>query len=177
MTMLERRLRAEWNLLLALVERNPTRLDQLHACDTALLVTLHGPPVASADQSAARQISSHDIRIEYPVHFPAVPMELYLRSPVLHPNVHPQTGFVCLWNRHRVSNTVEHALHKTVAMLSGRLYNSNAPHVMQPQALAHMPPFPPPLSAPADDLLMGVECPQTWFESAPAIPGRKSRLS
>ena len=42
---------------------------------------------------------------------------------------------MCLWERHRVSNTVEHALHKTVAMLSWQLYNREALHVMQPAAL------------------------------------------
>lgn len=55
--------------------------------------------------------------------------------PVVHPNIHPDTGFVCLWDRHRVSNTVEHALHKLAAMLAGELQNTTPMHVMQPGAL------------------------------------------
>ena len=62
-------------------------------------------------------------------------MEMYLSVPVLHPNVHPETGFVCLWDRHRVSNTVEIAMHKLVAMLAGTLWNADALHVMQPGAV------------------------------------------
>ncbi len=77
----------------------------------------------------------HAVRLEFPVHFPAVPLEMFLEVPVVHPNIHPETGFVCLWERHRVSHTVEHAMHRLVAMLAGELQNAEAPHVMQPEAL------------------------------------------
>ena len=172
MTTLERRLSAEWALLLALVERNPDRLHRPTAHDTSFFVTLSGLTVSLPHESAGPPLSSHDIRIDYPVHFPAVPMELYLHTPVLHPNVHPQTGFVCLWDRHRVSNTVEHALHKTVGMLNGSLYNPSAPHVMQPGALPLLPQSPAP-----GCLLVGVEYTQPWLDAMPPSAGRKSRLS
>ena len=167
--MLERRLSAEWALLLALVERNPDRLHHPVARDTRFFVTLIGPEVLTTHESAGPLIASHDIRIDYPVHFPAVPMELYLHTPVLHPNVHPDTGFVCLWDRHRMSNTVEQALHKTVAMLNGSLHNPDTLHVMQPAAL--------PLLPGPGGVLLGVEYTQPWLDTATASPARESRLS
>ena len=138
MTILERRLAAEWELLLQLADRNPGRLSSLQADGAVLSLRLHGPTAMPADAAThPGLVSIHAIRIEFPVHFPAVPMELFLETPVFHPNIHPETGFVCLWDRHRVSNTVEHALHKTVAMLAGELRNTNSIHVMQPEALDH----------------------------------------
>ena len=175
MTTLQRRLSAEWNLLLALVQRNPHRLGAPTGSDTTFRISLHGPPAKPAGSSAGPDLTSHGIRIHFPVHFPAVPMELYLDTPVLHPNVHPDTGFVCVWDLHRVSNTVEHALHKTVAMLNGTLYNPHPLHVMQPSALALLQQS---VAAPAPGhLLNGVEYATPWLDHRPASPGRKSRLS
>jgi hypothetical protein len=138
LSIFERRLAAEWDLLLQLADRNRGRLSRMQVDGAVLSLHLHGPAAAPADPATQpRLVSVHAIRIEFPVHFPAVPMEMFLQTPVFHPNVHPETGFVCLWDRHRVSNTVEHALHKTVAMLAGELRNTNSIHVMQPEALEH----------------------------------------
>lgn len=127
---------AEWLLLQDLATANPGRLTGLHRKSAAFQLRLHGPAALSIPkQQYGSRLSVHDLRIEFPVHFPAVPMEMYLRVPVFHPNVHPETGFACLWDRHRVSNSVEQALHKLVAMLAGTLCNADAPHVMQPEAL------------------------------------------
>ena len=144
-SVLERRLHAEWDLLQELAALNPDRLGSIDADDTVFSGTLHGiatapvVPGAGTDATHRQQfITSHRFRVQFPLHFPAVPMELYLQTPVQHPNIHPETGFVCLWDRHRVSNSVELALHKLAAMLSGHLYNAAALHVMQPGALAAM---------------------------------------
>ena len=132
-TVSERRLRAEWQLLEQLVARNPSRLTDTRQGDSEFRLTLLETPALTPDGQPGR--ARHQVRIVYPRFFPSVPLELYLDEAVLHPNVHPLTGFVCLWDRHRVSNTVEHALHKTTAMLGGRLMNLEARHVMQPAAL------------------------------------------
>ncbi len=137
-----RRLEAEWTLLQELAVRNPGRFANLRREDTVFSLLLLGttaravrPPGAQLSQAL---LHKHAIRIDFPPFFPAVPMELYLGTPVFHPNVHPETGFVCLWDRHRVSNTVALALHKTVAILSWQLYNPDPAHVMQPEALASL---------------------------------------
>ena len=129
----ERRLREEWTLLGELAGRNPGRLTDLAAQDSTLCVTLRDTPARLAGGAS---LSRHRLRLEYPRFFPALPLELYLETPVFHPNVHPETGFVCLWDRHRAAHTAEDAVHKTAAMLGWRLFNLHAEHVMQPEAAA-----------------------------------------
>ncbi len=130
----ERRLQAEWDLLQQLAALNPQRLAQPQGQESEFRVTLLATPALLADGTTTQP--EHHLRIVYPRFFPSIPLELYLAQPVLHPNVHPLTGFVCLWDRHRISNTVEHALHKTVAILGWRLLNLEPRHVMQRAALA-----------------------------------------
>lgn len=132
-TPFERRLGAEWDLLCALAARNPGRLDGLGAEDSALCACLQGTPARMLDGSVRQE---HRVRLEYPRFFPSVPLELYLETPVLHPNVHPETGFVCLWDRHQAANTAEDAVHRTVAMLGWKLFNLSPDHTMQPAAAA-----------------------------------------
>lgn len=132
----ERRLRSEWALLQALSACNPGRLTALEQRTGEFHLGLRGPHAMSLRDGLPQCIiTTHAVRMDFPVHFPAVPMEMFLATPVFHPNVHPETGFVCLWERHRVSNTVEHALHKLVAMLAGELRNTSPLHVMQPAAV------------------------------------------
>ena len=105
----------------------------LAADDLTLRCVLCDTPSKRIDGAVARK---HRLHIEFPVSFPAAPLELSLAEPIVHPNVHPITGFVCLWDTHRTSHTVEHAVLKTAAMLGARLWNRRAEHVMQPEALA-----------------------------------------
>ena len=130
-----RRFRSEVELLHALAVRNPGRILDVAAEGGTIALVLHGPSSMAAGTTLPCLIARHDLHIDFPVHFPAVPMEMFLARPAVHPNIHPETGFVCLWDRHRVSNTVEHALHKLVAMLAGQLQNTEPRHVMQPSAL------------------------------------------
>ena len=126
----ERRLIAEWDLLQSLAHLNPERIGDLAVEDEVFSCTLHKTPALRVGTKDI--VTSHRLKIVFPLYYPSVPLELYLKTPVAHPNVHPRTGFLCLWDKHQVSNNVEHALHKTVAMLSRRLENRNPVHVMQP---------------------------------------------
>ena len=132
----ERRLGHEWNLLKTLVRLNPDRLSDLSAHDTTFHVTLAGTPALPLASGSPGLVLEHRLRLHYPRFFPAVPLELYLERPVRHPNIHPVSGFVCLWQTHRVEYTAEHALHRTVAILGWRLQNLDARHVMQPDTLS-----------------------------------------
>ena len=126
----ERRLVAEWDLLQSLACLNPERIGNLAVEDEVFFCTLHKTPALRAGTKDI--VTNHRLKIVFPLYYPSVPLELYLKDSVVHPNVHPRTGFLCLWDKHQVSNNVEHALHKTVAMLSRRLENRNPIHVMQP---------------------------------------------
>jgi hypothetical protein len=122
-------------MLHTLAKLNPGRLVAIAAEDLTFHLTLHGTPVRLAAKPDLEIISSHTLRVVYPAYFPAAPMDVYTERPFYHPNVHPETGFICVWATHRVEHTIEHALHKVISMMSGRLYNREAMHRMQPQAL------------------------------------------
>jgi ubiquitin-protein ligase len=133
----EVRMAAEWATLEELVRRNPGRLTHPTRRDTVFSLSIVDTPALRLDASGTyRHSVEHDLRIHFPRHFPALPMEAYLVHPIFHPNAHPETGFLCLWDRHVTTNTVEHAVHKTVAMLAWRLLTTTPLHVMQPEAMS-----------------------------------------
>ena len=164
----ERRLLAEWDLLQSLAHLNPERIGDLAVEDEVFSCTLHKTPALRA--GTKNIVTSHRLKIVFPLYYPSLPLELYLQDPVAHSNVHPRTGFLCLWDRHQISNNVEHALHKTVAMLSRRLENRNPVHVMQPD-LSML--FDADYPAPAEPLL-GIVHPGFLPD---ALPARRRRLS
>ncbi len=168
----ERRLQAEWALLADLIALNPGRLRNAAADDMVFSVTLEHTPAPALDSRTT--LEHHLLRLVYPRFFPVVPLELYLATPVFHPNVHPETGFVCLWDRHRTANTIEHALHKASAVLGWRLFNLDPRHTMQPDAAAVAP-------AERDALARQLHAPPLRGVRFPAgfepTPGFRRRLS
>jgi ubiquitin-protein ligase len=139
----ERRIQTEWRLLQEMAQLNPDRISDFSARDATFYISLrHTPsPVLGAFDGAHTprfdRVTEHRIRVEYPAFFPSLPMEVYLKTPVAHPNIHPESGFICLWQKHLVSNSIEHVLHKTAAMLGWALKSDDATHVMQPKAFAY----------------------------------------
>ena len=171
----ERRLQAEWKLLGTLARLNPERIAGVRADDAVFRLTLRGTPAFRLHWDGVE--STHALRVVYPRFFPMAPLELYLETPVIHPNIHPETGFVCLWDRHRVSNNVEHALHKTVAMLGWRLWNADPLHVMQPECLLQVESNEDAKDRLRAPLLCGVEHPALGERMLEQNPARRSRLS
>jgi ubiquitin-protein ligase len=134
-----RRIDNEWLLLEALSYANPGRLQlkrhpDAFALDIANVPALIAPPPDPACPDAFIQ-RSHSLRIIFPRYYPSMPSEVYLDRRVFHPNVHPDTGFVCLWTRHRILTTLEHSLAQLQRVLSWTLLNPDPEHVMQPEAL------------------------------------------
>jgi ubiquitin-protein ligase len=78
---------------------------------------------------------SHSAILNFPRFYPAVPLELRLEIPVFHPNVHPENGFVCLWERFLPAHTVIQTVFKLQRILSWSLFNREADHLMQPKSL------------------------------------------
>jgi hypothetical protein len=80
-------------------------------------------------------VSSHGAEIRFPRFFPYVPMEATLQRPVFHPNVDPNNGFVCLWSRFFVGDTVVTALQQLQKVIAWELINQDPRHVIQPAAV------------------------------------------
>ena len=147
----ERRIAAERGFLDAMVRLNPGRLEfeswhRERDTDIARVRLLDTP--ASLLNGSVSQ--THAVRLVFPAYFPSVPIEAYLDVPVLHPNVHPENGFICLWEKHSAGDTMIQALLQTQRVITGKLHNSNPEHVMQP-ALDPPTPLPYfPLATPED---------------------------
>ncbi len=122
----ERRIRNEAALLREMATLNPERLRIITVTGDQFRMTLH---------TSAHGAEVHELKLVFAPYFPAVPIEAYLEVPVRHPNVHPVTGFICLWDKHSTGDTVIEALRQTQRVLSGELRNAEADHLMQPDSL------------------------------------------
>jgi ubiquitin-protein ligase len=135
-------MQTEWLLLQEMVQLNESRIKDVSASDATFYLSLRHTPAPALCAFDGGYIASfdtvteHRMRVEYPAFFPSLPMEVYLEAPVAHPNIHPESGFICLWHKHLVSNSIEHVLHKTAAMLGWALRSDESMHVMQPKAFA-----------------------------------------
>lgn len=125
----ERRIRNEWDWLRRAAASNPGRL--LVPVDPGGLVRLPETPYYRMDGSHGRGIA---VRFEFPPYYPAVPLEAWLAFPVLHPNVHPENGFVCLWDTRQEGVSLVEAVRQLQRVVTWELYNLSADHVMQPEA-------------------------------------------
>ncbi len=134
----------EWRFLAALAELNrgvveivkrETKPDAeffhvvLHRTSA---LSLGNPPVL-------RDATSHAAAFRYPEYYPSVPIEAFLATPVFHPNVHPENGFVCLWSRFSAGDTIIEAVRQLQRVITWELSNPSADHVMQPEALRWSP--------------------------------------
>lgn len=135
----ERRVEQEWKLLLALAAENPevlqgcVRQDQVDGTVFRFRLLQTQALVEEADQ--LRVVDKHDVTLRFPRFFPAVPIEASLERPVFHPNVHPESGFVCLWDRFSSGNTAIEALTQLQRVISWKLHNEAPDHTMQPEGL------------------------------------------
>ena len=106
MDLRQRRIENEWELLQELAQDNPALLSEIRRDHEDFLLKLSqtNAPVHTEENIELR--SEHDVRISFPRFFPTMPIEAYVARPVFHPNVHPDTGFVCLWGRFSLHDTV-----------------------------------------------------------------------
>lgn len=80
--------------------------------------------------------SRHRAEVHFPRFFPAVPIEARLAIPVLHPNVDPENGFTCLWDRFSEADTSVEVVVYLRNVITWRMFNLHASHVLQPRAIA-----------------------------------------
>jgi hypothetical protein len=130
----ERRMQSEWLLLLQLAEANPEILVRVEREPDAFLVQLAETPGWVAGEDRPVVVREHLIRYVFPRYYPALPLEAYCRRAPLHPNAHPENGFLCLWVDYAPNRSIVDALLITRAMLAHRASNRSEQHCMQPAA-------------------------------------------
>ncbi len=135
-----RRIENEWSLLARLAEYNPgivevVRREVLPDADVFHVVLHRTSALALEPPHALLESASHTVRFRYPSYYPSVPIEAFLATPVFHPNIHPENGFVCLWDRFSAGDTILEALGQLQRVITWALWNDMADHVMQPDAL------------------------------------------
>jgi ubiquitin-protein ligase len=140
MSVRARRLDNEWKLLAQLVEHNPgvlepIRRETLPDADVFHVILHRTSALALGDPPRLMEFASHTVAFRYLSFYPSVPIEAFLATPVFHPNVHPENGFVCLWDRFSPGDTIVEAVRKLQQVITWQLWNGRAEHVMQPEAL------------------------------------------
>ncbi len=135
-----RRLDNEWSLLARLAEYNPgivevVRREVLPDADVFHVVLHRTSALTLQPPHALMEAASHVARFRYPSYYPSVPIEAFLETPVFHPNIHPENGFVCLWDRFSKGDTILEALRQLQRVVTWELWNDHPDHVMQPEAL------------------------------------------
>lgn len=133
-----RRIGSERRFLLMLAEANPGRLTVHPDLGDSISVSLPDTPFYDSTLQPARGLRA---RLLFPDYYPSVPIEAFIDPPAAHPNVHPTSGFICLWDtRHRGVSAIEAVL-QIQRVVSCLLSNPLADHLMQPDALS-LPPLP-----------------------------------
>ena len=135
MDLRKQRIENEWTLLQRMAEANPSLLAIHEQRPSDFLLMLHETPAVARVNNETQTCSDHEVRLSFARFFPTVPIEAYLCRPVFHPNVHPDTGFVCLWGRFSLRDTVVEALCQLQRVLTYSLLSESVDHVMQPEAL------------------------------------------
>jgi ubiquitin-protein ligase len=134
MDLRQRRIENEWELLQQMAQANPSLLRDIRRHQDEFLLKLSQTTAPLCVNGNVEFRSEHDVRFSYARFFPTMPIEAYVTPPVFHPNVHPDTGFVCLWGRFSLHDTVVEALCQLQRVLTFTLFSDSADHVMQPEA-------------------------------------------
>jgi ubiquitin-protein ligase len=135
MELRQRRIENEWELLQQMAQANPSLLSDVRRHHDDFLLKLSQTTAPVRVEGIIDLRSEHAVRISFPRFFPTMPIEAYVTPPVFHPNVHPDTGFVCLWGRFSLHDTVVEALCQLQRVLTFTLFSESADHVMQPGAI------------------------------------------
>jgi hypothetical protein len=127
---------AELELLEKLAAANPRVLARIERREDEYCVELMESPAwmdsAWMGSEERRRIAhEHTLRYVFPRYYPSLPLEAYVAQPVLHPNVDPANGFVCLWRSYRAAQTIVDAVLITRAVLSWNAVNDEPEHRMQ----------------------------------------------
>jgi hypothetical protein len=133
------RIDKEWALLERLAGLNPETIEIVGRTPSAVEEVFHvrlreSPGVAAVRGGHLERRDEHSLRLIFTRFYPEMPIDCYVDERLFHPNVKPETGFVCLWEQARPRDTVIQALARAQAMAAYRLVNMNSVHVMNKDA-------------------------------------------
>ena len=178
------RIEQEWKLLNQLQELNPQFLSLLgrksrpHE-DTFGVQLLQSPGIVEICNGLPVIREEHTLRLCFPRFYPDVPIECYVKEPLFHPNVRSDKGFICLWERFNLGDTVIQAVCRTQAMIAHRMMNLQPEHVMNAEAAEWYeqqgkPAALVPLEGPEIKVFRLISGRLEWLEQARSAP-RESR--
>jgi ubiquitin-protein ligase len=154
------RMNTEWQLLESLADANRSIFTQMTRLDDEFRFIMQESPAWVGKKSDCRAETKHALRYVYPRYYPSLPLEGYFVRPILHINVDPLTGFVCLWKNYRPAQTIVDAILITRAIMAGKAANWDPAHRMQQDAVMNPLPMP--------SLILSADC-------HPLLPQRSSR--
>lgn len=133
------RIEQEWRLLHKLQDLNPDFLSILGRKSRPMeelfyLKLLESPGAATITGQETTIRKEHTLRLCCPRFYPDVPIECHVKEPLFHPNVSPETGFICLWERFNLSDTTIQAVCRAQAIAAYRLVNMREEHIMNRDA-------------------------------------------
>ncbi|MEQ1907753.1 MAG: hypothetical protein ABMA15_02975 [Vicinamibacterales bacterium] len=133
------RVEKEWTLLTRLAAANPDVIEIVSRAPSSVEEIFHvrlhrSPGIERAHRERLATRDVHTLRLCFSRFYPEVPIDCYVTEPLFHPNVKPETGFVCLWEQANPQETVVQALARTQAMAAYRMVNTGAPHLMNKNA-------------------------------------------
>lgn len=131
MNLRNRRMEIEWQLLEALAAANPTSFGSVIRLQDEFRILMRESPAWVGSSKEGRVETEHELRYVYPRYYPSLPLEGYFVRPVLHVNVDPVTGFVCLWKDYRPAQTIVDAILITRAIMACKVANWDPAHRLQ----------------------------------------------
>ena len=131
MSVRNRRMDAEWKLLEALVDANRSVFASIVRVQDEFRIVMRESPAWVSRESGQQVETEHSLRYVYPRYYPSLPLEGYFVCPILHVNVDPVTGFVCLWKNYRPGQTIVDAILITRAIMARKTANWDTAHRMQ----------------------------------------------
>jgi len=133
------RIAREWKLLDRLARVNADQVEVLDRVSSpteeVFRVGLRkSPGLEHAVDDQLQTRDAHTVRLCFTRFYPDVPIEAYIEEPLFHPNVKPETGFVCLWQEANPRDTAVQAIARTQAMAAYRMLNLGGAHQMNREA-------------------------------------------
>ena len=153
MDLRSRRMDTEWQLLQDLAETNRSTFADVNRLQDEFRIVMQESPAWIGGESERRIEIEHALRYVYPRYYPSLPLESYFVRPIVHVNVDPVTGFICLWQDYRPAQTIVDAILITRAIMACKVANWDPAHRMQQDVIpehqeSYVLPMPP-LTIPA----------------------------